>query len=78
MEEFQGSPWVRLGLAFSLFCCVTSQAIVTLATRPPGAEAANVEALFDELLGIAAGICEVKRELSFEGSYLGTFQVGLV
>ncbi|CAI6335536.1 unnamed protein product [Periconia digitata] len=77
-EEFQSSPWVRLGLAFSLFCCVTSQAIVTLATRPPGSEVKNVEPLFEELLQIAGGICGIKRELNYEGTYLGTFQVGLV
>ncbi|PVI01753.1 hypothetical protein DM02DRAFT_654231 [Periconia macrospinosa] len=74
-EGYQTSPWIRLGLSFSMFCCLSTQVIATLATRPPRSESQAVERTFEELLATAEELSAIKREINFRGEYLTTFQV---
>lgn len=77
-EASELTLWARLGLCFSLFCCLCTQSIVTLATRPYGSEILTVEPIFEETLAIARDISAIKREIKAEGESLTGFMAALM
>lgn len=67
IEEARKNPWVRLGVGFSMFACLATQAVATLVTRTPGSEAEAVEAVFGRLLAVARDLTAIKREFYSTG-----------